>query len=188
MDSAEVVTMKSKSPASRSSALVLSIVPLLLVSACAAERPPVANAPSTMGAATPPAAEAQARQPTGTIAISDEIRAACGIPNEDAFFAFDSASIESTDIKPLDAVARCFTTGPLAGRSMHLVGHADLRGPSEYNMTLGQHRADSVDGYIGRRGVQASRMVTTSRGAMDATGHDEAGWARDRRVDLQLGS
>jgi len=188
MDSPEVTTMKSKSFASRSSALVLSIAPLLLVSACAAASPPVAKAPSTMGRATPPAAEAQAREPTrGTIAISDEIRAACGIPDEDAFFAFDSASIESTDIKPLDAVARCFTTGPLAGRSVHLVGHADPRGPSEYNMTLGQHRADSVDGYIGRRGVQASRMVTTSRGAMDATGQDEAGWAHDRRVDVQLG-
>ena len=44
--------------------------------------------------------------------------------------------------------------GPLAGRSMHLVGHADPRGPSEYNMALGQRRADSVDGYIDRRGVQ----------------------------------
>jgi peptidoglycan-associated lipoprotein len=181
--------MKSKSFAFRSRApFVVSIVPLLLITACAAATPPVAKAPSATGAATPSAAEAQAREPTrGTIAISDEIRAACGIPDEDAFFAFDSASIGSADIKPLDAVARCFTTGPLAGRPMHLVGHADPRGPSEYNMALGQRRADSVDGYIDRRGVSASRIMTTSRGAMDATGQDEAGWAHDRRVDVQLG-
>ena len=70
---------------------------------------------------------------------------------------------------------------------MRLIGHADPRGPSEYNMTLGQRRADSVDAYIGRRGVQRSRIVTTSRGAMDATGQDETGWAHDRRVEVQLG-
>ena len=191
--------MKSKSFALRSSTpLVLCIAPLLLITACAAATPPVAEAPSAIGASTPPASEAQAREPTGgSIAISDEIRAACGIPDEDAFrrrggggrdlFAFDSASMESADIKPLDAVARCFATGPLAGRSMHLVGHADPRGASEYNVALGQRRADSVDEYVGRRGVSASRIVTTSRGAMDATGQDEAGWAHDRRVDVQLG-
>lgn len=186
MHSREVVVMQSKKTfASRSYALVLSIAPLLLVSACATARPPVAKAPTTTGAA---ATEAQAQEPTrGTISISDEIRAACGIPNEDAFFTFDSASIESTDIKPLDAVARCFTTGPLARRSLRLVGHADPRGASEYNMTLGQRRADAVDGYIGRRGIEASRITTTSRGAMDASGQDETGWAHDRRVDVELG-
>jgi peptidoglycan-associated lipoprotein len=71
---------------------------------------------------------------------------------------------------------------------MRLIGHADPRGPTDYNMTLGQRRADAVEGYIDRKGVQASRVATTSRGAMDATGQDEAGWARDRRVDVQLGS
>ena len=56
------------------------------------------------------------------------------------------------------------------------------------NLALGQRRADSVDGYIDRRGVQRARIVTTTRGAMDATGQDETGWAHDRRVDVQLGS
>jgi peptidoglycan-associated lipoprotein len=188
--SREVVTMKSMSLAPRSSTLVLSLAPLLLVSACAAAKSPVASVvpTPTMATATPPAANRQATEPTrGTIAISEEIRTACGIPEEDAFFAFDSATVESIDIKRLDAVARCFTTGPLTGRRMRLVGHADPRGPSEYNMTLGQRRADSVEGYIGRRGVQLSRVTTTSRGAMDATGQDEAGWEHDRRVDVQLG-
>jgi len=99
-----------------------------------------------------------------------------------------SAALDSTDVEPLDAVARCSTTGPLAGRHIRLIGHADPRGPAEYNMALGQRRADSVDGYIDRRGVQRSRIMTTSRGAMDATGQDETGWAHDRRVVVQLGS
>ena len=55
-------------------------------------------------------------------------------------------------------------------------------------MALGQRRADSVDAYIDRHGVPASRIETTSRGAMDATGQDESGWAHDRRVDVQLGT
>ncbi len=180
--------MNSKSTALRSSALVLSLAPMLLVTACAATKPAVANAPPTaMANAAGPTAPARVEPTSGTIAISDEIRTACGISTEDAFFAFDSAALESTDIKPLDAIARCFTTGPLAGRSMRLVGHADPRGPSDYNMVLGQRRADRVDGYIGHKGVKGSQMATTTRGAMDATGQDEAGWARDRRVDVQLG-
>jgi peptidoglycan-associated lipoprotein len=135
-----------------------------------------------------PASQSRTEPTSGTIAISDEVRRACGISDDDAFFAFDSATIASNDIKPLDAVARCFTTGPLAGRAMRLIGHADPRGPTDYNMVLGQRRADAVEGYIDRKGVERSRVATTSRGAMDATGQDEAGWARDRRVDVQLAS
>jgi peptidoglycan-associated lipoprotein len=191
MHSPEVEIMNSISSAPRSWALVASITPLFLVAACATTRPPVASAPTARGvtATQPEARSASLAEPTGgTIAISDEIRTACAISEEDAFFAFDSATLESTDIKPLDAVARCFATGPLAGRPMRLIGHADPRGPSEYNLALGQRRADSVEGYIDRRGVQPSRIETTSRGAMDAAGHDEAGWTHDRRVDVQLGS
>jgi peptidoglycan-associated lipoprotein len=191
MHSLEVETMNSISSAPRSWALVASIAPVFLVSACATAPPPIASAPPTPGVtATQPEARSSspAEPPGGTIAISDEIRTACVISDRDALFAFDSATIESVDIKPLDAVARCFATGPLAGRQMRLIGHADPRGPSEYNMALGQRRADSVEGYIDRRGVRPSRIETTSRGAMDAAGHDEVGWAHDRRVDVQLGS
>jgi peptidoglycan-associated lipoprotein len=181
--------MNSMSFGTRSSALAVSIAPLLLVAACAAAKPPVADGPPTPPTASAPQVARSTPEPTtGTIAISDDIRTACGIPTSDALFAFDSASIETTDIKPLDAVARCFTTGPLAGRPLRLIGHADPRGASEYNIALGQRRADSVDGYIGRHGVQRSHMATTSRGAMDATGQNESGWANDRRVDVQLGS
>ncbi len=171
-------------------ALALSIAPLLGATGCAADKPPAASVPlgATVTTTTTTTSPSKAEPTSGTIAISDEIRAACGIPAEDAFFAFDSAVIASTDVAPLDAVARCFTTGPLAGRSMRLIGHADPRGPSDYNMALGQHRADSVEGYLDRRGLQHSRVAATSRGAMDATGQDEGGWAHDRRVDVQLGA
>jgi outer membrane protein OmpA-like peptidoglycan-associated protein len=81
----------------------------------------------------------------------------------------------------------CFTSGPLKGRTLKLVGHADPRGDSDYNMTLGQSRADSVAGYMRSKGMDKAKTESTSRGAMDATGSDDPSWARDRRVDLMLG-
>jgi peptidoglycan-associated lipoprotein len=171
--------------------LALSIAPLLVATGCAANKPPAAVAPvGTTVATTAPATTSPPKgEPTsGTIAIAAEIRAACGIRAEDAFFAFDSVVIASTDVAPLDAVALCFTSGPLAGRTMRLIGHADPRGAFDYNMALGLHRADSVEGYLDGRGLRRSRVTVTSRGAMDATGQDEGGWALDRRVDVQLGA
>ena len=120
------------------------------------------------------------------VVVSPDILRACGLPDADAYFSFNSSQVTSTDRSPLDAVAKCFTSGPLTGRSLKLVGRADPRGSTEYNMTLGQSRADAVAGYLEARGVGAGRASSTSRGAMDATGTNEATWARDRRVDLML--
>ncbi|MFI5302902.1 MAG: OmpA family protein, partial [Polyangiales bacterium] len=80
----------------------------------------------------------------------------------------------------------CFATGPLKGRKLSLIGRADPRGETEYNVALGQSRADAVQRYIGGRGVAASQLSSSSRGALDASGGDESGWAKDRRVDLVL--
>jgi peptidoglycan-associated lipoprotein len=140
------------------------------------------GSPSQKGMETP-----QQASSSGTLQISDEIRKACAIDRGDAFFPFDSSRLQNRDVTVLNTVARCFTTGPLKGRGMRLVGHADPRGPSEYNVTLGMSRADSVASYLQRQGVAASQTETTSRGAMDATGSNEASWAQDRRVDVMLG-
>ena len=121
------------------------------------------------------------------VRISDEIIKACGISAPDAYFAFDSANVRQDDARVLDQVATCFSTGPLKGRTLKLVGHADPRGSSDYNMTLGQSRADAVAGYIIGKGLDKAKTESTSRGAMDATGDSEPSWARDRRVDVLLG-
>ncbi len=125
--------------------------------------------------------------PTATaVQIDDAILKACGMAAPQAYFAFDSADLRPGDAKPLEEVAQCFISGPLAGRSLRLVGHADPRGEAEYNMVLAQSRADRVGAFLQSRGLDASRISSSSRGAMDATGTDEASWARDRRVDLML--
>ncbi len=87
----------------------------------------------------------------------------------------------------LKKLATCFTTGPLKGRQMNLVGHADPRGEDEYNMLLGGRRADNVKGAIIGAGMDQAKVSSTSRGEMDATGTDDAGYIQDRRVDIVLG-
>lgn len=162
----------------------------LLLGACGGEKQVQAQAPVAPHAeplgrtnAQPPVTNA----PTASnVVISEEILRACNIPDADAYFAFDSSRLTAFDSGPLDQLATCFTRGPMAGHRLRLVGHADPRGADEYNMTLGQARADSVAGYLVGRGLGQTQASTTSRGAMDATGQDETGWAHDRRVDVYL--
>ena len=86
----------------------------------------------------------------------------------------------------LDALARCFITGPLKGKGMKLVGHADPRGELEYNLGLGQRRAGSISGFLAKKGVEQGKMATSSKGEFEASGTDEDSWARDRRVEILL--
>jgi len=147
----------------------------------AAPAPPPAPAP----AANNPKPDDDPKQ--SNINISDEIRRACGITDTEAFFAYDSANVREQDRAVLTKLATCFTTGPLKGREMRLVGHADNRGEEDYNMLLGQRRADNVKGAIVSVGMTAAKAFTTSRGELDATGSDAASWQKDRRVDIVLG-
>jgi peptidoglycan-associated lipoprotein len=179
----------------------LFVTPALLLAsmvalACGSDPKPPPAAPATSARAPvkpTPAPEPLADDKKKTdvpsrsqINISDEIRKACGISDADAYFAFDSANIRPQDHKVLAQLADCFATGPLKGRNMRLVGHADPRGDGEYNMVLGGRRAENVKEFIGQKGLGSNRMETTSRGEMDSTGTDESGWSRDRRVDILL--
>jgi peptidoglycan-associated lipoprotein len=159
--------------------------------ACGGAQPPAASSPGAVAAppSSPaaPTSAASASPSASQVAISDEIRAKCGISDEDAYFSFDSSRLTSSDRTPLDQVVKCFTGGPLKGHSLKLVGRADPRGDTEYNMTLGQARADAVGQYLATRGMSKSKAQSTSRGAMDASGTSEATWQKDRRVDVVLG-
>ncbi len=122
-----------------------------------------------------------------SINIDDAILKACGIAEPKAHFAFDSANVQGQDTSTLEQVAKCFVSGPLKGRTIKLVGHADPRGETEYNFVLGNSRADAVGGFLRSKGMDNAKIATTSRGELDATGVDETGWTRDRRVDILLG-
>ncbi|HEV8549502.1 MAG TPA: OmpA family protein [Polyangiaceae bacterium] len=163
---------------------------LALVAACGSDPPPPPKAPPAPApVAAAPLPEKPGDVPTrSNIAISDDIKKACGITDSDAYFAYDSANVRPQDQAILHKLAACFSTGPLKGHTMRLVGHADPRGDEEYNMVLAGRRADNVKMAINGAGLDNSRMATTSRGELDATGTDEAGWEKDRRVDIMLGS
>ena len=175
-------------------AIVLSST--ILAAGCGSDPKPPANTPT---ASVVPSTTVQVPSPNkpmvkpgddpskSNINISDEIRKACGITDTEAFFAYDSANIRPQDKAVLKKLADCFSTGPLKGRELRLVGHADPRGEEEYNMVLGGRRADNVKTAIAGEGLSAAKIATTSRGKLDATGSDEAGWAKDRRVDVVLG-
>jgi peptidoglycan-associated lipoprotein len=178
-------------------ALVLTaVVSTASLAACAKSEQPDAKAPVSVSTPTTAAIahddtsrksdrDADRSGATG-VALDDAIAKACGIPASEARFDFDSSRINAGETTPLAKVAACFTTGALAGRSLSLVGRADPRGGSEYNVALGQSRADAVGVYLRGKGVRRGQVSTSSRGSMDASGSDEAGWARDRRVDILL--
>jgi peptidoglycan-associated lipoprotein len=173
---------------SRLAAVVCPVV-LALSAGCSHPVPPTTPVAYQAPPAAPPApAPAQAPKDSA-VHVSADILKACGIddsPTEAPLFAFDSAALSRGDQHLLGEVARCVTQGPLAGRSLKLVGRADPRGTEEYNQRLGDSRATSVERFLMRHGMIAAKLSETSRGALDATGHDEDGWKMDRRVDVDL--
>jgi peptidoglycan-associated lipoprotein len=126
----------------------------------------------------------------GNLNVSEELLRRCNVTFNNTErapkFDFDDAELLPQDRDVLEQIAKCVTTGPLKGRKLALVGRADPRGEVEYNMALGERRADSVRDYLTRLGVASGSLSQTSRGELDAEGIDEDSWKRDRRVDIAL--
>lgn len=124
------------------------------------------------------------------VAVSPDLAAQCKLTfanvQQAPKFEYNDTDLLAEDRQILQQVAECVLRGPLQGRNVGLVGRADPRGTAEYNLGLGNRRAESVRTYLERLGVPASRLSPTTRGDLDARGKDEAGWQLDRRVDLKL--
>ena len=77
--------------------------------------------------------------------------------------------------------------GEHSDRKVRLEGNADERGSNEYNLALGQRRADSVMKMMVLGGAKASQLNAVSYGEEKpkATGHDEASWSQNRRTDIK---
>jgi peptidoglycan-associated lipoprotein len=138
--------------------------------------------------APPPPPQEPMRPVSPSISISEEALKACNI-NLDSLdkapkFDFDKSTLKAEDVPVLEKIAECFSTGPLKDSGVLLVGHTDPRGSQAYNQALGLRRANSVAAFLTAHGVKDDRIQKTSRGELDATGTDEASWARDRRVDV----
>lgn len=177
--------MKSRSPIFAAFVLVSAV-------ACGnadkkpAQVPTTEPAPSAAAASTPAPSNVDNEPTKGDLDIDELIRKACGITETEAHFAYDSANVKPEYRKVFKKLAVCFSTGPLKDKTMQLVGHADNRGDDNYNMALGGQRADNVKKVIAAEGLSADRIETSSMGEMQATGTDEASWAKDRRVEVKL--
>lgn len=100
------------------------------------------------------------------------------------YFAFDSSDIASADQPVVEAHGRYLADNPNV--SLTLEGHADERGSREYNIALGERRANSVRQLmtlIGANGAQI-RVVSYGEERPAVEGQSEAAWSRNRRVEI----
>ncbi len=97
-------------------------------------------------------------------------------------FALDQYDIDSQARSILDSQASWLVAHPEA--RITLEGHADERGTREYNLGLGDRRANAAKNYLAARGVSATRITTISYGKERplALGSDEGSWAQNRRA------
>lgn len=101
---------------------------------------------------------------------------------ESVYFAFDSSTLEPSARDAIARNAQCVQENGFS--SVKLTGYTDPRGTEEYNLALGDRRAQSVKKYMKSLGVEAN-MSATSMGEEMATGTDESGWAQDRKVEFR---
>ncbi|MFC0268414.1 peptidoglycan-associated lipoprotein Pal [Kushneria aurantia] len=104
-------------------------------------------------------------------------------PSENrVYFDFDSDAIRPEFESMLNQQARYLQSNP--STSVVLEGHTDPRGTREYNLGLGERRANAVRQYLSIQGVSPSQMEVVSYGEERpaASGNSEQAWAQDRRV------
>jgi peptidoglycan-associated lipoprotein len=99
---------------------------------------------------------------------------------ESVYFDFDKSTLNTDATATLNNNANEIKKN---AKTVNLVGRADSRGTPEYNMALSDRRAQAAKEYLQRLGIQSARLVPVPRGELDATGTEESGWAKDRRVD-----
>ena len=98
------------------------------------------------------------------------------------FFDTDEYNIDGQDRATLDAQAAWLMQN--TGVRVTIEGHADERGTREYNLALGDRRANAARNYLQSRGIAAHRMNVISWGKErpEALGSDESAWAQNRRA------
>jgi peptidoglycan-associated lipoprotein len=99
-------------------------------------------------------------------------------------FDFDSSQVSDADRKIIEENAAWLVAHP--GAKVRLEGNCDERGTPEYNLALGERRAKAVLQIMSVLGVARDQMQAVSYGEEDPIdpGHNEAAWARNRRVDI----
>jgi peptidoglycan-associated lipoprotein len=102
----------------------------------------------------------------------------------DVFFDYDSSDLRDDARSTLTEDGRMLVEAPNV--AVTIEGHCDERGSVDYNLALGQRRADSAKDFLVSYGVASDRIRTISYGENRpfAMGHDEAAWSQNRRAHL----
>jgi peptidoglycan-associated lipoprotein len=100
------------------------------------------------------------------------------------YFAFDSSTLSPEARKTLQSFFEAMQKRP--DLKVRIEGNCDERGTGEYNLALGQRRADAAKKYLVNLGLAGSRITAISNGKEKPRnpGHDEAAWQENRRDDL----
>jgi peptidoglycan-associated lipoprotein len=169
---------------------------LLAVAACHHDKPKATTPTEPKPVAEKPKADNKQleqipknEQVSPNLSINGDIVKMCGIKasaTANPTFDYDKEELTPEDRSVLDQLAQCLVSGALKGKAVSLIGRADPRGTEEYNLGLGSRRAASVSTYLTHLGVGEVQLAVNTRGALDATGTDESGWQKDRRVDVLL--
>ena len=167
--------------------LVISIVLVNLLAACASKKEPE----SVAAPATPQKVEKKVEGSTsapaapGATAEVDPLNDPSSIlANRSAYYPFDVAVVQDED-KPMVQAHAKYLAGH-SNRNVRLEGNCDERGSNEYNLSLGQRRADGVKKMLELGGAKTSQLDNVSYGEEKprCTDHDESCWKQNRRTDL----
>ncbi len=111
----------------------------------------------------------------------DTVVEQCSIKSKNVFFAFDSNALDGEARSQLQAIARCIQERKVD--KVHVTGHCDPRGTEEYNLALGDRRAQSVRAYLQSLGVKQDKLSSSSMGEEMAS-MEESEWPKNRRVEF----
>lgn len=143
-------------------------------------------APVTPGTGSGPAGQSQVTPvDLGANGGASSAKDALAANGRVIYFDFDSYTVKDEYISVIDRNARWLNAD--RKRSLVLEGHTDERGGSEYNLALGQKRADAVARSLGLLGVKDSQVEAVSFGKERpaVAGSGEDAWAKNRRVELR---
>jgi peptidoglycan-associated lipoprotein len=168
--------------------LVVLLVACLGLTACASKKPNVPPPPpaSEVGAGSEASGAGANGAAAGQNGGDDEAAGpqAGLLAKRVIYFDFDSSEIKGDGTDIVGAHAKYLANNPTA--RVRLEGHTDDRGSREYNIGLGERRAQSVRRALLLQGATEAQLSTVSYGAERpaVAGHDETAWAKNRRVEI----
>ena len=159
-------------------AMTLLVASGIALSACAKKAPEML--PPDPGGVTP--SQTTGGDSTAPVPGSQADFVAQMMGQDTIYFDTDRFNIDATDQAALAAQAAWL--GRYPAKRITIEGHADERGTREYNLALGERRANAARNYLVSLGIDAGRITTVSHGKEKpvALGSDEASWAQNRRA------